>query len=93
MLFNEVTYRQWTKIALECRKRNCKCDGCFYQEFFKRSAREGSEFNKCQMKYTVIQLIRKFGEPEDNQLTVDSGFWNENGDYIEEIETIQERDI
>jgi len=97
MYLNEQKAKQWTSIALDCLKRKCQCEGCFYDNFFKRSQQEGSN-QKCQMKQSVIQLIRVFGTPKDiEQPTitndVDLGFWDINGNYIEDKQKISERDF
>lgn len=63
---NEVKVNQWTEIALNCLKRNCHCKGCFYNDFFKRSVSEGANY-KCNMKQSVLKLVRKYGMPEDIQ--------------------------
>ena len=49
----------WTPTAIECYKRGCVCDGCFYQNFFSK----GVKTQKCQMKRTVLSLCRKYGKP------------------------------
>lgn len=46
---------RWTPAAIECYSRGCRCKGCFYEDFFTKS--------KCQMKYTVLQLVRQLGAP------------------------------
>lgn len=45
----------WTAVSKMCFDRKMNCEGCYYQDFF--------ESEKCQCKYTVIELYRKFGEP------------------------------
>ena len=52
-----VAVRRWTNTALECYKRGCVCDGCFYKDFFNGSAQ------KCQMKASVVELVRVLGKP------------------------------
>lgn len=50
--------RHWTKTTAECYLRGCICKGCpIYELYFK-------EKNNCQMKYSVIEAVRKFGVPE-----------------------------
>ena len=51
--------RRWTPTAIECYKRGCRCKGCFYKEFFT------NKDQKCQMKATVLELVRVFGKPEN----------------------------
>ena len=53
-----VAVRRWTPTALECYKRGCNCGGCFYQEFFRGTTQ------KCQMKASVLELVRVIGTPE-----------------------------
>ena len=48
-----VAVRRWTPTALECYKRGCNCEGCFYS---------GSS-QKCQMKASVLELVRVIGTP------------------------------
>ena len=50
--------RRWTPTAIECYKRGCNCKGCFYKDFFM------DKTQKCQMKTTVLELVRVFGRPE-----------------------------
>ena len=52
-----VTVRRWNNAALECYKRGCVCDGCFYSDFFSATAQ------KCQMKAAVLELVRTIGAP------------------------------
>lgn len=52
-----VSVRRWTQTAVDCYKRGCVCKGCFYQDFFKNSSQ------KCQMKSSVIELVRILGKP------------------------------
>ena len=47
----------WSKSALMCYKRSCRCKGCYYEHYFT----EG----KCKMKQAVKDLIVKFGKPTD----------------------------
>ena len=53
-----TTVRRWTQTAIECYKRGCRCSGCFYNDFFAGSPQ------KCQMKYTVLELVRVIGKPD-----------------------------
>ena len=53
-----VTVRRWNNAALECYKRGCVCEGCFYADFF-----EGSS-QRCQMKASVLELVRVLGKPD-----------------------------
>lgn len=53
-----IAVRRWTNTALECYKRGCVCDGCFYTDFFNGSSQ------KCQMKASVLELVRVLGKPD-----------------------------
>ena len=53
-----VAVRRWTTTALECYKRGCNCEGCFYTDFFNNSSQ------KCQMKAAVLELVRVLGKPD-----------------------------
>jgi len=54
-----VSVRRWTIDAIGCYKRGCACEGCFYNDFFK----EGG-IQKCQMKASVLELVRVVGIPD-----------------------------
>ena len=43
-----IAVKRWTPTALECYKRGCNCEGCFYSDFFSATAQ------KCQMKTSVL---------------------------------------
>jgi len=53
-----VAVRRWTDTAKECYKRGCNCEGCFYKDFFSGSSQ------KCQMKASVLELVRTIGTPD-----------------------------
>lgn len=53
-----VAVRRWTTTAIECYKRGCNCEGCFYTDFFGKSSQ------KCQMKASVLELVRVLGKPD-----------------------------
>lgn len=53
-----VSVRRWTETSIDCYKRGCVCSGCFYSEFFKGSNQ------KCQMKTSVLELVRVLGTPK-----------------------------
>lgn len=53
-----TSVRRWTHTAIECYKRGCVCNGCFYSEFFSGNSQ------RCQMKATVLELVRVLGKPE-----------------------------
>ena len=52
-----IAVKRWTPTALECYKRGCVCEGCFYSDFFSATAQ------KCQMKAAVLELVRTIGTP------------------------------
>src|SRR5574344_579371 len=52
-----VAVRRWTPTAIDCYKRGCNCEGCFYKDFFSGSTQ------KCQMKASVLELVRVIGTP------------------------------
>lgn len=58
-----VSVRRWTIDALDCYKRGCICEGCFFDDFF----RNGGTRQKCQMKAAVLELVRVVGVPEGLQ--------------------------
>lgn len=47
--------RRWTTTAIECYKRGCICSGCPMKDLIKSQ--------KCQMKSSVIELVRLYGIP------------------------------
>lgn len=51
-----VAQRRWTDLALHCYMRGCGCNGCLYSGVL--------ESGKCQMKATVLELVRTKGIPE-----------------------------
>lgn len=51
--------KRWTKAAIDCYQRGCICSGCYYREFFSSSPQ------KCQMKSTVLELVRVLGIPQN----------------------------
>ena len=53
-----VAVRRWTITAVECYKRGCTCEGCFYNDFF------SGTYHKCQMKASVLELVRVIGTPD-----------------------------
>ena len=62
-----IAVRRWTNTALECYKRGCVCEGCFYTDFFNGTSQ------RCQMKASVLELVRVLGKPnvEIQQVLVD----------------------
>ncbi|HSA06624.1 MAG TPA: hypothetical protein P5556_05560 [Candidatus Gastranaerophilales bacterium] len=54
-----ASVRRWTKAAIDCYQRGCVCESCFYSEFFQNSPQ------RCQMKATVLELVRVLGIPQN----------------------------
>jgi len=52
-----ASVRRWTKAAIDCYQRGCVCTNCYYSEFFNGSPQ------RCQMKATVLELVRVLGKP------------------------------
>lgn len=50
-----MDYRRWTQAAIYCYERGCVCSDCFYKT---------NMDSKCQMKVSVLNLVRIFGKPE-----------------------------
>lgn len=46
---------KWTDLAKMCYDRGCNCKGCSVN----------LESIECRMKYQVIELVKKFGDPPD----------------------------
>lgn len=53
--FYSVSRHRWTKAAIECYKLGCVCHKCPTSKFV----------DGCRMKYSVIELIRTAGVPEN----------------------------
>ena len=53
-----IAVRRWTNTALDCYKRGCVCEGCFYNDFFNGTS------HRCQMKAAVLDLVRVIGKPD-----------------------------
>lgn len=63
---------RWTISAKECYRRQkagLGCKGCFYEDFFTkpRNMKEWklSEYATCQMKKSIIELVKTIGAPTD----------------------------
>jgi hypothetical protein len=48
------TYKRWTKSAIDCYNRGCRCSECEYPKLLS---------TPCRMKQTVLELVRLFGKP------------------------------
>ncbi len=46
----------WTKEGIYCFKRRCVCEGCRYNGTFE-------SIKHCQMKASVLEMVRRFGVP------------------------------
>lgn len=59
MMVNEIgktcSIERWTPTAIECYERGCNCSTCPIQKYIKSQ--------KCQMKNTVIELVKILGKP------------------------------
>lgn len=59
----ETTCKKWTPTAADCYFIGCNCSKCnLYKVYF-----FNSNF-KCRMKETVIELVRKNGKPDYNNM-------------------------
>lgn len=54
--------RYWTIDAINCYNRGCICIGCQIKEMMIES------LYKCQMKASVLELVRIFGIPKKENL-------------------------
>lgn len=54
-MFQNNHVKQWTKAAIDCYNRGCVCRGCPMSKLE----------TGCRMKGSVIELVRKFGTPQD----------------------------
>lgn len=48
----------WTQGSIDCYKRGCNCNGCYVKDMLE---------TRCDMKRAVMELIRKFGLPPENE--------------------------
>lgn len=48
----------WTDTSIFCYYRGCRCDGCYIKEILE---------SECKMKPAVIELVRKFGAPNEEK--------------------------
>lgn len=51
--------RRWTQSAIECYNIGCDCSKCQYSRIL---------LTPCQMRNTVILLVKKFGKPKETDL-------------------------
>ncbi len=60
---SETVSKNWTPTAIDCYKLGCSCYKCnLYKIYFADS------IFKCKMKETVIELVRKIGRPEEENI-------------------------
>lgn len=50
-----VNAKYWSDIMIECYEKGCVCRNCAYSPYFVE--------DKCQVKATVLEAVRKFGKP------------------------------
>lgn len=70
-MFNNYV-KQWTKAAIDCYNRGCVCRGCPMSKLETR----------CIMKGSVIELVRKFGAPQDKVKKIDERILKEQEEII-----------
>ena len=70
-----VAPRRWTVAAVQCYLRGCNCKDCYYADFFeqdkflKKYSKVDLETRKtCQMKASVLELVRVFDIPTADQI-------------------------
>lgn len=54
----------WTTEGIKCYQRNCICEGCIYEFGFYTNSRFNKQHKqRCQMKASVLEMVRRFGVP------------------------------
>lgn len=71
-MLNNNYVKQWTKTAIECYQRGCVCKGCPMSNLE----------TPCRMKGSVIELVRKFGAPQDKVKKIDERILEEQEEII-----------
>ena len=56
----DCNLRRWTKLAIECYKLGCRCSCCSVPQLFEQNV-------KCTMKAYVLELVKRYGVPEECQ--------------------------
>ena len=56
---NNIYAAAWTEGSIYCYKRGCNCQGCYMNDLL--------ESIPCRMKKAVLELVRKFGKPPENE--------------------------
>ena len=59
---SETSADGWTPTAVECYQLGCRCSKCIINNVYFAE----SSF-KCKMKETVIELVRKYGVPPEDE--------------------------
>lgn len=59
----KIYARQWTLEAIRCYQSGCNCSKC-------ETIQHVESINKktCKMKRNVIELVRRFGVPDENTI-------------------------
>lgn len=55
MFLPQFQVRRWTLTAAQCYQIGCNCEKCYLPEILE---------TKCEMKKTVIKLVKEFGAPD-----------------------------
>lgn len=53
------TAKKWTEGSVYCYERGCNCQGCYIKDLI--------ESMPCKMKSSVMELVRKFGKPQEEK--------------------------
>ena len=56
-------FRHWSTDAINCYKNRCRCEDCNMSGFCKRAA-SYNQYNIQPMKYSVLMLFARHGEPK-----------------------------
>ena len=60
---SETISKAWTQSAVDCYLIGCNCSKCSINKIYFSDC-----VFKCKMKYTVIELVRKIGKPNIENL-------------------------
>lgn len=60
---NDYVAKRWTQAAVDCYKLGCNCSKCNIPLIME---------TKCQMKRTVITLVKLYGRPDFSQFREDN---------------------
>lgn len=50
----------WSQTGMDCYLRGCVCKGCLFESGFYNNRKEK---HSCQMKASVLEMVRVFGAP------------------------------